>query len=227
MVFYDKYKLSLEENLFIAKKSLITNIYSGARVEGLNVTFPETQAIIDGINVASLTIDDILVIHNLKAAWKFSLNNISQDLSLDFILKINGEVSRNESLAWGTLRTGNVGIGGTDYIPEVPTKEEVEHNLFKILNSNVCNTEKALDLYLYCCRAQLFWDGNKRTAFILANTFLIQHGCGLMTIKDEDIVEFNMKLSRFYSNAEDLAIKEFLFDKCINSCSLQESKLYK
>lgn len=49
------------------------NIYSGAKVEGVNVKLPETQAIVEGINVDKLSIDDILVIHNLKAGWKYTL----------------------------------------------------------------------------------------------------------------------------------------------------------
>lgn len=220
--FKNKYHLSLQENLFIAKKCLVQNIYSGAKVEGLNVTYPETQAIVDGVNVAKLTIDDILVIHNLKSAWKFILNNIEKETDLQFIMDINGEVSRNESLDWGHLRTGNVGIGGTDYIPPIPKKEQVIQALQSILSFEISDTEKALELYLYCCRNQLFWDGNKRTAFIVANKFLIEKGCGLLTIKDCDIVEYNDKLNSFYNDENNKKeIKRFLYEKCIHCNNFQ------
>lgn len=38
----DKYNLKVEENIFLAKKLIVSNIYSNARIEECNVTFPET-----------------------------------------------------------------------------------------------------------------------------------------------------------------------------------------
>ena len=38
-----KYNLTLQENVFLAKKKIVENIYSNARIEGCNVTFPETR----------------------------------------------------------------------------------------------------------------------------------------------------------------------------------------
>lgn len=42
----DKYNLTLEENVFLAKRVIVDNIYSNARIEGCNVTFPQTQTIL-------------------------------------------------------------------------------------------------------------------------------------------------------------------------------------
>ena len=50
----NKYNLTLEQNIFLAKRNLVDNIYSNARMEGLNVTFPQTKTILDGINVPEL-----------------------------------------------------------------------------------------------------------------------------------------------------------------------------
>ncbi len=36
-MFEDKYHLTKEENIFLAKKLLVASIYSGARIEGVNV----------------------------------------------------------------------------------------------------------------------------------------------------------------------------------------------
>ncbi|EIX0489258.1 hypothetical protein MG153_000681 [Campylobacter jejuni] len=40
--------LTLEENIFLAKRNLVDIIWKSANLEGVNVTFPETQMIIDG-----------------------------------------------------------------------------------------------------------------------------------------------------------------------------------
>ncbi len=58
---------------------------------------------------------------------------MKEKVSLDFILKVNSYVSRNESLSWGELRTGNVGISGTDYIPKIPEENVVKEDIKKIL----------------------------------------------------------------------------------------------
>lgn len=100
----NKYNLTLEQNIFLAKKNLVDNIYSNARMEGLNITFPETKTILEGINVPNLKIDEIQCILNLRDAWKYVINNIKDEFNLQFICKINELVSRNESILWGELR---------------------------------------------------------------------------------------------------------------------------
>lgn len=100
----NKYNLTLEQNIFLAKKNLVDNVYANARMEGLNVTFPETKTVLEGVNVPNLKIDEIQCILNLRDAWKYVINNINIEFSLDFICKVNEFVSRDESLSWGVLR---------------------------------------------------------------------------------------------------------------------------
>lgn len=106
----NKYNLTMEQNLFLAKRSLVDNIYANARMEGLNITFPETKTILEGVNVPNLKIDEIQCVLNLRDAWKYVINNIEKKFNLEFICKVNELVARNESIFWGTLRNGNVQI---------------------------------------------------------------------------------------------------------------------
>lgn len=210
----DKFNLTLEENVFLAKKQLVSSIYMGAKIEGLNVTFPETQTILDGINVPNVKIDEINTILNLRDAWKFILDNINEEVSLELILKVNSYVSRNESLSWGTLRTGNVGISGTDYIPKIPEEKEVLKEIDNILAIPDI-TLRSIKYMLYGTRNQLFWDGNKRTSMIIANKIMIMNGKGIILVKDENLLEFNKLLTDYYTKGEDTKIIEFLYNKCI------------
>ena len=100
----NKYNLTLEQNIFLAKRNLVDNIYANARMEGLNITFPETKTILEGVNVPNLKIDDIQCVLNLRDAWKYVINNINMKFNLEFICKVNELVARNESISWGTLR---------------------------------------------------------------------------------------------------------------------------
>lgn len=211
----NKYNFTLEQNIFLAKRNLVDNIYSNARMEGLNVTLSQIKTILDGINVPELKIDEIQCILNLRDAWKFVINNINETFDINFICKVNELVARNESISWGTLRNGKVEITGTDYIPDIPYKEKVEQDIFNILEIEN-PTEKAIEYMLYGMRSQLFWDGNKRTSTICANKIMIENGCGIIKVPDNKLESFTILLSEFYSTNNKEKIKQFIFDNCID-----------
>ncbi len=210
----EKYNLKIEENIFLAKKMLVSNIYSNAKIEGCNVTFPETKTILEGVNVPNVKLDDIQCILNLRDAWRYVINNINEEFNLEFICKINEFVARNESLEWGKLRTGKVLITGTEYIPEIPNKEDITNKIKEIEKiENI--TLRAIKYMLFGMRTQIFWDGNKRTSTICANKILISNGKGILMIQDKDLNEFNILLTEYYNTNKDEKIIEFLYNKCI------------
>ena len=210
----DKYNMTLEQNVFLAKRNIVDNVYANARMEGLNITFPQTQTILDGVNVQELKLDEIQCILNLRDAWRFVINNIENEFDLEFICKVNEYVARNESLEWGKLRTGNVSISGTEYIPEIPKEEKVINEINSI--NKIANvTERAIEYMLYGMRAQLFWDGNKRTSTICANAVMIKNGKGIIKVADKHLKEFNELLAEYYTTNEKEKIKQFIYDNCI------------
>ena len=143
----DKYHLTKEENLFLAK-----NIYNSVRFEGINTTYSDIKTILEGVNVPTLKLDEINCILNLWDAWKFTLTN---KVNLDFIGKINSFVSRNESLEWVVLRNGQVDINGVDYIPSIPIKEEVSKKIEEILSEDN-EIKRSIYLMLYLMRSKIF-----------------------------------------------------------------------
>ena len=74
----DKYHLTKEQNLFLAKKVLVSNIYNSARLEGINTTYPDIKTVLEGVNVSTLKLDEINCILNLRDAWNFTLSNINK-----------------------------------------------------------------------------------------------------------------------------------------------------
>jgi len=218
----DKYELTPEQNIFLAKKTLVNNIYNSARLEGCNITFPDTQTILDGVSVAGLKMQDVEVVLNLRDAWKFVLASIEKPLDIDYMCKINSYVSRNESLDWGVLRYGEVGITGTDYKPPVPEKDKVIQALNKLLNENSSITEKTISLFLWSCRSQLFWDGNKRTSLIAANKLMISEGKGILMIDEKHLLQFNKLLTEYYITGNRVEIGKFLYENCIHGMTIDK-----
>jgi hypothetical protein len=215
MNFTDKYRLTRPQSIFLAKNKWDENIYCGMKMENRNVTFPQTQTILQGVNVGSVTLGVVQAILNMRDGWKYTLDTIEEELDLAMLCKMNEFISRNESLEGGVLRSGSVGISGTGYTPPVPERARAEAELAVLMAAAIPQTEKALNLFLWGTRSQLFWDGNKRTSLLGANKILVRGGCGMLTITEKDIAEFNTLLSSFYETGDGSAIKIFLYEKAI------------
>lgn len=185
---YDnKYALTLDENIFLAKKTLVESIYAQAKMENIAITFPDTQTLINGTSVSGLTTDDVQKVLNLRNAWRFILDDITHPVTLDYITSLQAIVTYGElpQSMQHTLRTGDVNIGGSFYQPVIPNVTEATAKIAALLASPHSITEKALDYFLFACRSQLFGDGNKRTASIIANKLLIASGAGVMIIPEK------------------------------------------
>lgn len=214
--FTDKYHLNKSQSLFLAKKGQIKNIYCGMKMENRAVTLDQTRAILNGVNVPNVQLDDIQAILNMRDAWKFLLNTVSETITFEYWCKLNEYIARNEALEWGKLRTGSVGISGTDYVPPIPEKEQVITTLEDIVSDKgMTATDKALEVFTWGTRGQYFWDGNKRTSLMLANKILISAGAGIMTITDKYMEQFNVLLLEYYNTGKSSELKRFLYDNAI------------
>lgn len=220
-MFKDKFKMTPEQSLFLAKKKWDENVYCGMKMENRAVTFPQTKTILNGVNVPSVQLDDIQAILNMRDVWKFLLATINEPVTFEYLCKINEYIARNEALEWGKLRTGSVGISGTDYLPPVPCEDDVRKKLEKIMNSDSTATDKALEIFAWGTRGQLFWDGNKRTSMTLANKILIMSGAGILTITDSHMERFNTLLLDYYNTGNAEELKQFLYDNAIQGLSMQ------
>ena len=108
----------------------------------------------------------------------------------------------------------NSEIDSIEWIDKV--EKEIEQ-ILKITNA----TERAIEYMLFGMRSQLFWDGNKRTNTIVANKIMIESGCGIIKVSDNNLEEFNKLLSEFYTTNNKKEIKEFLFNNCIDGITFE------
>ncbi|MBQ8894374.1 MAG: Fic family protein [Clostridia bacterium] len=216
----DKYQLTPEQSLFLAKKKWDANVYCGMKMENRAVTFPQTQTILNGVNVPNVQLDDIQAILNMRDAWKYLMGTVNEPVTLEYMCKLNEYIARNEALEWGKLRTGMVGISGTDYEPPIPEQEQTKKELDQILNADTTATEKALNAFAWGARGQFFWDGNKRTSLTLANKILLEAGAGILTITDKHMEQFNVLLLDYYNTGEKERLKAFLYENAIQGIAI-------
>lgn len=210
----DLYDMSQEECIEFAKCNIVDSIYSSAKIEGIAVTFQETQQIYDGKGVANLSIDDTNKVNNLKCAWMFLFDSIDYPMDVLYLRQLNQIINIGLTTDAGMIRNYNVNIGGTSWRPEMPNIEKITADVKTIMKMNCC-TEKAIKLMLYVMRMQMFSDGNKRVAQLAANQILIQNGSGLLRIPVEKNNEFFKLLVEFYETNDDKRMLEFIHETSI------------
>ncbi len=221
----DKFNLTREENVFIAKRNIVDYIWKSANLEGIGVTYPETQVIYDGGIVNGLTVDNIIAINNLKYAWQYILEN--EEIKTDYntlchIHKLTCDKLVIDSLL-GRLRTIPVNIGGTDWKPMPPIEIQIKEELNELLNQyNKTKTAIAIEVMLWVMRRQMFIDGNKRVAMLFANKIMIDNGCGIITISQDIQTLFYEKLIKFYETGDNNDLKQWTYDNCIDGIKLQK-----
>ncbi len=210
------YNMSKEDNIFFAKRKLVDNIYKSANLEGIAVTFADTYSFMNNINTGNISVDDMLKLKGLKDAWQYIIDNIDDELTISYIKKIHFEICKGQNVSpLGEFRDKGVGITGTSWRPRLPKECDYETELKEILkNSN--ELERCIDLFCWIQRSQMFLDGNKRVANLVANKEMIKNGQGIIAVPVEKIGEYFTKLIDYYETGDNNNLKKWVYDNCID-----------
>ncbi len=207
---------NIKINIDLARRNMVDSIYKQAMLEGVATTYSDTETIVNGGKVKDMTASDISKVVNLKHAWEFILDEgvITYPTNYAILCQINEIVEEGFSYTAGRIRSVPVSIGGSTYIPPLPFEPQIKEDLFTLLSKDA-SYDVAIELLLYVMKKQLFLDGNKRTAVIFANHYLISRGMGLILIPAELVSEFKKLLILYYEDKDLNSIKDFL-KGCIN-----------
>ncbi|EDN9362875.1 Fic family protein, partial [Listeria monocytogenes] len=196
--FPDKYHLSRKESGYLLKKNIVELVYNAGKFEGLNTTLLQTEEIIKYNRANDVAVDDVLTVVNLKRGFELLLNDVQEPL-LETSKRINRIVAAEDALFPGEIRTGGVEVSTIQgrYVPPMLTEDEVKNQYSEIMNQDISESEKALRLFLFISKNQIFWDGNKRTALLTANKIMFSRGLGLLSIPETVFTKFNELLSMY------------------------------
>lgn len=203
-----------EQAIFLAKRLIVDSIWKSANLEGLGTTFPKTEMILENYTVSNTSREEVIFIVNMKRAWDFLIENIDYSNSSALLRELNKVVGNGLYWGNGEIRKMLVAIGGTDWIPSIPDEAilyDTIDNLEKIEDIRL----KALKYFCFIARTQMFIDGNKRVAQLMANKVLIDGGIGIFQIPIKGIEEFKTILIDFYETNDDSKIIEFMKKYCI------------
>ena len=205
----------VQMNIDFAKRSMADTIYKQAVLEGVAVTFLDTERIIEGGKINNISADDVQKINNLKHTLQFILDEgvVTSPSGFHLLCLINKLVEEGFHFKAGSLRTVPVSIGGTTWKPDLPIESLIKEQLADLLSISDIY-DRAISSLLFISKKQLFLDGNKRTSVIFANHILVSAGAGLLAIPEAVVPEYRRILLDYYESDNDEVIKHFLYD-CI------------
>ncbi|MDD3361073.1 MAG: Fic family protein [Hespellia sp.] len=197
----------------MAKRLLVDSIWKSANLEGLGTTFPKTEAILANAPTTTKT-EEVLFVVNMKRAWQFLLDNLDYNNCIMLLRQYNKIVGELLFDYAGEIRTISVQIGGTSWEPEIPQSGIIIDSINEI--ERISDIEiRALKYFCYIARTQMFIDGNKRVAQLMANKILIEKNIGIFQIPIEMLEEFKELLISFYETNDDGEIMRFMKEYCI------------
>ena len=161
-----------------------------------------------------LSINNLNVIVQLKWGWQYVIKE-NKELSLKIEQNINLLVARYDSLDPGSFRTGSVTVElGNDkgeWKPqELDYQSEVDF-FNNLMQKDTSITDKAMTLMYHNMRNQLFGDGNKRTAILVANKLMIDHGAGLINVPLDKWDVWNDLISKYYLSGDMKTLKDWTY----------------
>lgn len=205
----------------MAKHCLVDSIYASAQIEGIAVTFSQTQQILDNLPVNGIRPNDIQFILNMREAWTFVLDTLDKPINATYVRELN-KICGNGG---GTFRESIVTIKGTSYTPTIPQYTDIASQLRELRGINDY-IDKGIKYFEYLAKAQLFVDGNKRLAQLIANKVLIADGVGILKIPDTKVTEFFYVLVDYYETGS-YKLYNYLLNECLQLVSFSGVIEYK
>lgn len=197
-----KRPLPKEVLLKLREQMLIEETYNSNAIEGNTLTLKETRLVLEtGITIAGKSLREHFEVTNHRDAIIFLEGLVkNKKIKENDILAIHSIISKEiEKEFAGRYRRGQVRILGTRYLPpnylRVP---QLMEGLIRWINGNpekIHLIELAALAHYKLAAIHPFYDGNGRTARLLMNLILMQHGW------PSAIVPFNER-KRYFNSLE-------------------------
>lgn len=189
-------------------------IWDAARLEGNNFTLPEVRTLLDGVTVEGKRVEDQDQILALNDAYKELDRLVSTgefELSKNLSDRLHGLVARFEAIEAGGFRgEGSVHGGGSVRLSSGGVIEGRDHGEGGALLVEAFNDlldyesglddprQKALVYAAAATRHQFYFDGNKRTAKLMASGVLMSAGFDAISVPYTRLYEQNVALDRMF-----------------------------
>lgn len=193
---------------------------AGAVFDGLSTSRPATDAFLRSGDASGVRgRGDLALLEDLRDAAQIVLDTVGEPIDAEFLKRINAAMTRSAALNPGKLRTDAQGIGVRTQLGRHEPPQVDEDGIGELVAQALdCpdDAERAAELFLRLAKAQPFEDGNKRTAILAANAYLIGNDSDIiLTVPFDDndpatSSRFNVLLARWYLHDELTGVKVML-----------------
>ena len=206
--------------------------YTSNALEGNSLTLTETKLLLeDGITIGGKPIRDCYEAAGHALAYDFMLETARSDpfiISEDSILRLHKLFyNKIDSEKAGTYRSERVFITGTEFMPPSPEEVPAQMQAFlSELNEKWEHTHPvALSAYAHKKLVDIhpFIDGNGRTARLLMNLIIINHGYQIISIPPVLRAEY---IDALEASRRGGGARKEAFDKFIAECEIEAQKDY-
>ena len=208
--------LTRRENVYLIKRNLAQLIHdNGHNFAGLTTSLPDTTSVIQGVVPQNMLTSQVDIISALYRGWKYVIGHRGP-LTLNVIQQLNKRASP-DNLDPGHFRYQPASITGVNYKPPLPTVKAAKRIIKHSMTLNAGYSTRAISLMLGLDRAQLFWDGNKRTGMLAANYYLLWHHAGVLNIPTRLKPDWIRLLSNYYETGEPDKLIKWLNSHCMTT----------
>ncbi len=187
--YLNKLKKGKKDELRNIEEEVITKFtYDTNRIEGSSLSYKDTKMLLqEGISPKGKPLRDIKETENHKKAFVYMKENLKDNISKKFILKLHGLLKKDVTEDAGKFRDGQVYVGKLMPIKASMIETEINNLMSWYKNNKKLHVlELAAVFHSIFERLHPFFDGNGRIGRLLLNFILLKNGYPIIIIQNKN-----------------------------------------
>ena len=189
---------NIKDNIDRVRENIDVLLYDLVKLEDINITHENIINSLTGDPLNNVKLEDVVKYNKIKTAYENILKDeyIKLPYSVELLCAINKML--NEDLIY--LNDYNL--------------NDVENEIGNIVEKDISVINKAIEIFLYISRKNIFKKNNILTALLFSNVYLLSKGNGVLTIPEDLTDKFKVMLNSFSNGKDTRIIKKFVIARC-------------
>ena len=189
---------NIKDNIDRVRENIDVLLYDLVKLEDINITHENIINSLTGDPLNNVKLEDVVKYNKIKTAYENILKDeyIKLPYSVELLCAINKML--NEDLIY--LNDYNL--------------NDVEKEISNIVEKDISAINKAIEIFLYLSRKNIFKKNNMLTALLFSNVYLLSNGNGVLTIPEDLSEKFKVMLNSFSNGKDTRIIKKFVIARC-------------
>ena len=189
---------NIKDNIDRVRENIDVLLYDLVKLEDINITHENIINSLTGDPLNNVKLEDVVRYNKIKTAYENILKDeyIRLPYSVELLCAINKML--NEDLIY--LNDYNL--------------NDVEKEISNIIEKDISVINKAIEIFLYLSRKNIFKKNNILTALLFSNVYLLSNGNGVLTVPEDLSEKFKVMLNSFSNGKDTRIIKKFVIARC-------------